>query len=80
MKPVVDRLGQQYSQRMEWLVYFDLNSDAQAGAFASEHGVSAVPTMVLVAADGTEVMRWVGAQPEEILVTSFEAELDRAAP
>lgn len=62
MKPVVDGLQKQYSGRVDFVVYADLNADAEAGAFASRQGVSAVPTTMLVAPDGSELHRWVGAK------------------
>jgi len=64
MKPVVDRLAGEYSGTVEFIVYADTSSDTGAGELANEHGITAVPTMVLVAPDGTEVDRIVGSLPE----------------
>ena len=64
MKPVVDRLQGDYVNRVDFLVYADVNSDAEASEFANRQQVSAIPTMMLVSADGTEIARWVGSQSE----------------
>lgn len=75
MKPVVDGLQQQYAGKVDFVVYADLDSDAAAGAFASRQGVSAVPTTMLVAPDGTELRRWVGSQPAEALSAAMDQAL-----
>ena len=73
MKPVVDRLAQQYEGDVGFMVYDNLSADQRAAAFATEHGVRAVPTMVLVSAGGQELERWVGAVPAERLSASLDA-------
>lgn len=73
MKPVVDGLQQEYADRIAFEVYEDVDADAAGSALASAHGVSAVPTMMLVAPDGTEVERWVGARPADELRRAFDA-------
>lgn len=75
MKPVVDRLQGQYADQIDFLVYPAVDQDSSAGSFANQHGVQAVPTMVLVTPDGTETERWVGAQPEQTLRARFEMAL-----
>lgn len=72
MKPVVDGLEQEYSDRIAFMVYGDVNSDVTGGQFAQSKGVSAVPTMVLVSASGTELERWVGAVPAEQITSAFD--------
>ncbi len=74
MKPVVDRLEQEYSGAIDFYVYPDVNADAEVGQLADAHGISAVPTMVLVAKDGTEIDRIVGSLSE----SDFRARLDQA--
>jgi len=64
MKPVVDRLANEFSGTVEFIVYADTSADPGAGELANEHGITAVPTMVLVTPDGTEVDRVVGSLPE----------------
>ncbi len=75
MKPVVDRLTQEYAGRMTFKLYPETDKDKAAAAFANKQGVSAVPTMMLVDASGKEIKRWVGAQSESELATEFETAL-----
>jgi hypothetical protein len=56
------------------MVYGDLNSDGAASRFARGKGVSVVPTMMLVSADGVEIERWVGTRTAQDLANA----LDRA--
>lgn len=74
MKPVVDGLRQAYSDRVEFLVYPELDKDPTASEFASLRGVTAVPTMAIVSSGGVELWRGVGFQDKSTL----EAELGRA--
>ncbi len=67
MKPVVDRLSQEYKDKLDFFVYADLNSYPTGADFATQHSVSAVPTMVFVSKDGHELTRVVGAQPESTM-------------
>ncbi|MDZ4179439.1 MAG: thioredoxin family protein [Coriobacteriia bacterium] len=67
MKPVVDRLSKEYAGTIEFVVYPDVNSRDDIRQFAGAQRVSAVPTMVLVSAEGTELRRLVGSLPEEDL-------------
>lgn len=75
MKPVVDRLQQEYRGRIDFNVRADLNADSEGDVQAREHGASAVPTMMLVAPDGLEVERWVGGVSSEELRSAFEESL-----
>lgn len=72
MKPVVDGLQQEYAGRITFAVYEDVDADAEGSALADAHGVSAVPTMMLVSPDGAEVERWVGARPADELRQAFD--------
>jgi thioredoxin-like negative regulator of GroEL len=67
MKPVVDRLSKEYAGTIEFVVYHDVNSRDDIRQFTAAQRVSAVPTMVLVSAEGTELRRLVGSLPEEDL-------------
>jgi thioredoxin-like negative regulator of GroEL len=67
MKPVVDRLSKEYEGTIEFVVYPDVNSRDDIRQFTAAQRVSAVPTMVLVSAEGTELRRLVGSLPEEDL-------------
>ncbi len=62
--PVVDGIKDDYEGIVDFAVYGEVNSDSSAGQLASQHGVSAIPTMVLVAPDGTEIDRLIGGTDE----------------
>ena len=74
MKPVVDRLQTEYADRIDFYVYGEVNSDPAGSQLANDHGVTAIPTMMIVASDGTETSRIVGARPE----SEMRAQLDAA--
>lgn len=80
MKPVVDGLQQAYGDRVDFMVYGDLNNDSQGAGFARAQGVTGVPTSMLVAPDGREVRRWVGAASEQELRDAFDEILDAQGP
>lgn len=63
-RPVVEALQPKYTGKIDFLVYADCNASEEVGRFAGEHGVTAVPTMVLVDAGGKEVSRRVGGASE----------------
>lgn len=73
MKPVVDRLTPEYADAMEFYVYPELSADPKASAFADEHGIRAIPTMVIVSAEGEELDRIIGAVPEAELRSRLDA-------
>lgn len=75
MGPVVDGLRQQYDGRIDFDVHADVNSDAEGSSLAREHGVQAVPTMMLSDATGREIERWVGSVPADTLAGAFDAAL-----
>ena len=64
MKPVVDRLANEYSGTIEFIIYPDTGADPRIGELANAQGITAVPTMVLVTPDGMEIDRIVGSLPE----------------
>jgi thioredoxin-related protein len=72
MKPVVDRLRASYKDRIDFQVYEQIDISDDGRGLADTHGVTAVPTMMLVAPDGTEVTRWVGGVPEDALIVAFD--------
>jgi thioredoxin-like negative regulator of GroEL len=76
MRPVVNGLQDDYTGRIEFQVFAQLDKEAAGNDLATQHGVSAVPTMMLVAPDGKEIRRWVGTQPRETISAAFE----QAAP
>jgi hypothetical protein len=73
MEPVVDGLQQEFVGRMEFRIHKNVNDDAVGSKLASKHGVSAVPTMMLVSPSGTEIERWVGATSADELRRAFDA-------
>jgi hypothetical protein len=75
MEPVVDGLQGTYSDRMSFVVYKDVEGDMDINQFAMDQGVRAVPTMMLVSADGVELQRWEGTATEQMLITAFEGNL-----
>lgn len=76
MKPVVDGLQQEYGEQLDFVVMPSVDQNAQESQLAGSHGVNAVPTMVLVSADGSELERWVGAVPASVLTAAFDRELE----
>jgi hypothetical protein len=60
---------------MTFHVYEDVDADMTVSEFAWDHGVQYVPTMILVAPDGTELERWEGYVPEPDLRVSFDVNL-----
>ncbi|PKQ30127.1 MAG: hypothetical protein CVT60_01675 [Actinobacteria bacterium HGW-Actinobacteria-10] len=77
MKPVVDRLRAEYGSKLDFYVYDEVNSDPIGSQSANEHGVTAIPTMMVVAPDGTELDRLVGGRSEQDLKSRFDAALGR---
>ncbi len=64
MKPVVDRLREEYKGRVDIRV-LNVSTDRVAGEQADAFGIRAVPTFVFAGADGTERDRWLGGMTEE---------------
>jgi thioredoxin-like negative regulator of GroEL len=64
VKPVVDRLEPEYSGRITFIKHDEVWSNRESAAFASENGIRAVPTMVLVSPDGREIERILGGADE----------------
>ena len=71
MKPVVDGLEASYSDRLDFVIYADVNSEQDVSVFAQDKDVEYVPTMMLVSPDGVELNRWVGAVSEGELKMAF---------
>lgn len=69
---MVDGLEREYLGEVDFVVYGSLYSDPAGSEFARQHGVSAIPTMVLVREDGTEYDRWVGVQSAASLRAAIE--------
>lgn len=75
MKPVVDGLQQEYGEQLDFVVMPSVDQNAQESQLAGSHGVNAVPTMVLVSAEGAELERWIGTVPASVLTAAFDREL-----
>lgn len=58
MKPVVDRLEQQYAGSIDFTVYESASATPEIKSFTRLHGVEYVPTMMIVDADGVELDRF----------------------
>lgn len=71
MEPVVDGLRAEYDGRVDFVVFKNVNDDPDGATLARTHGVTAVPTMMLVDPDGSERQRWVGARPVDELRAAF---------
>ncbi len=77
MKPVVDGLERTHGDRVDFVMHANLDQDGTASDLARARGVTAVPTSMLVAPDGTELKRWVGVVSEAELRNAFEEALPR---
>lgn len=64
MKPVVDRLSEEYEGVVEFRLY-DVDKDEEGAELMRRYGVQYVPTFVFVGSDGVEVDRAVGEVSEE---------------
>jgi thioredoxin-like negative regulator of GroEL len=71
---VVESVQGKYEGAVDFVIYGEVNSDSAAGQFASQHGVSAIPTMVVVDPDGNELDRLIGRTDE----AGLRAFIDRA--
>ena len=63
MKPVVDRLEQEYEGKVEFRL-FDVDKSDEGQALMRQFGAQYVPTFVFVNSDGTEAERIVGEASE----------------
>lgn len=75
MKPTVVRLQQRYTGKIDFVVYDHIDQDQTSSDFANRKGVSAVPTMMLVTANGQELHRWEGTQDEGTVASAFDQAL-----
>lgn len=72
MKPVVDRLKQEYEGRVEFKLY-NVEKDAEGAEIAQRYGAQFVPTFVFVNADGGLSDQAVGELTEARLRSSLDA-------
>ncbi len=64
MKPVVDRLSQEYEGRVEFRLY-DVDKSEEGTQLMRQYGAQYVPTFVFVNSDGSEADRAVGELSED---------------
>lgn len=64
MKPVVDRLEQEYEGKVEFRLY-DVDQSQEGQELMRQYGAQYVPTFVFLNSDGTEADRVVGEASEE---------------
>lgn len=72
MKPVVDRLKESYEGRVA-VIIMNTSTDQEAMQKASDFGISAVPTFVLLDARGTRMDTVVGSIAEKDLVAKLDS-------
>lgn len=72
MKPVVDRLEQEFEGKVDFTVYMD-EADEEGERIAAQLDIRYVPTFVYVNADGTIAKTDVGAVPEADMRAKIEA-------
>jgi thiol-disulfide isomerase/thioredoxin len=64
MKPVVDRLEQEYEGKVEFRLY-DVEKSNEGQDLMRQYGAQYVPTFVFLNSDGTEADRAVGEVSED---------------
>jgi thiol-disulfide isomerase/thioredoxin len=64
MKPVVDRLEQEYEGKVEFRLY-DVDKSNEGQDLMRQYGAQYVPTFVFLNSDGTEADRAVGEVSED---------------
>ncbi len=64
MKPVVDRLSQEYEGRVEFRLY-DVDKSEEGTQLMRQYGAQYVPTFVFLNSDGSEADRAVGELSED---------------
>ena len=69
MKPLVERLREQYKGKVEFRAYWD----GEGEDLAKQFNVQYVPTFIFANADGTVVERFVGGLSEAQLRAKLEA-------
>ena len=72
MKPVVDRLKQEYEGKVTFKLY-NVESDQEGQALAQQYGAQYVPTFVFVKSDGSVLETKVGETSEDDLKAALDA-------
>lgn len=73
MKPVVDRLREEFEGRVEFRIMNFDNEPTVANAEADRFGVQFVPTFVFLNSDGTIETQRVGVVPEKEMRSILES-------
>ncbi len=72
MKPVVDRLEQEYEDTVTFKVY-DVDKSQEGADLMRSYGAQYVPTFVFVSSDGAEAGRLVGEVAESEMRSKLDA-------
>lgn len=72
MKPVVDRLKQEYEGKVEFRL-INSDTDPKAPSLSQKYGITAVPTFVFLNADGSEAGRLLGEVAEDQMRSRLDA-------
>lgn len=73
MKPVVDRLKEQYAGKIEFRRLDTTAGDPETDRLANQFQIQYVPTFVFINTDGTTSDLLVGGTTEEVLRTKLDA-------
>lgn len=72
MKPVVDRLEQQYKGKVEFKLY-NVDNDKEGAALMQQYNAQYVPTFVFINSDGSKADLKVGELKESELKAALDA-------
>jgi thiol-disulfide isomerase/thioredoxin len=72
MKPVVDRLKQEYEGKVEFRIY-DVEKSSEGEELMRRYGAQYVPTFVFLNSDGIEANRAVGEVSEDEMREMLDA-------
>jgi thioredoxin-like negative regulator of GroEL len=78
MAPIIQSLQSEYSGKVEFTVYPDIETDAAVRSFAAEKGVNRTPTTVVVSSAGRELQRWSEPATPAQLRSALDAALQSA--
>jgi thioredoxin-like negative regulator of GroEL len=77
MRPVVNGLQSEYADKVDFVVYSAVNTDASSGEIADKHMVTTIPSMMIVAPDGSELDRIEGATDAATLRALIDKSLQK---
>ncbi|PKQ17122.1 MAG: hypothetical protein CVT67_01390 [Actinobacteria bacterium HGW-Actinobacteria-7] len=76
MRPVVNGLQSEYAGKVEFVIYGAVNTDESSAKIADDHRVTTLPSMIIVATNGTEIARLDGAADASTLRTFIDKGLE----